>query len=133
MNKKMTKQELKNYIISEAKRLFVENEFDFVKSAIESASGDNVEKREQADDGSDLYWSLTDEFVNYYIGGDNEDDIIKYNAQTGERYPIGNLKHYNEPRRAKDEPDSLYFENEEILKNYIISEAKKCYKTILLD
>jgi len=125
MNKKMTKQELKNYIISEAKRLFVENEFDFVKSAIESASGDNVEKREQADDGSDLYWSLTDEFVNYYIGGDNEDDIIKYNAQTGERYPIGNLKHYNEPRREKDEPDSLYFENEKTLKNYIVSEAKK--------
>lgn len=125
MSKKFTKKDLRDYIISEAKRLFVENEFDFVKSAIESASGDNVEKREQADDGSDLYWSLTDEYVNYYIGGDNEDDIIKYNAQTGERYPIGNLKNYDEPRREKDDPDSLYFENEEILKNYIISEAKK--------
>ena len=83
--------------------------FDFIKSAIESASGDKVEKRDFDDYGRDIYWSLNNNNVTYFIGGDNEDDIIIYNGETGERYPIGNLKQYDEPRKAKDDPNnSLY-------------------------
>jgi len=71
-----------------------EPQFDFVTSAIESASGDKIQKREEDDYGNPLYWSLTNRHIVYSIGGDNEDDIILYNGETGERYPIGNLKHY---------------------------------------
>lgn len=71
-----------------------EPQFDFVTSAIESASGDKVQKREEDDYGNPLYWSLTNRHIVYSIGGDNEDDIILYNGKTGERYPIGNLKNY---------------------------------------
>jgi hypothetical protein len=77
-----------------------ENQFDFVKSAIESASGDKVQQREVDDENQPLYWSLTNKYVNYYIG--DGEQIIQYNAQTGERYPIGELKHYNEPRKIKE-------------------------------
>lgn len=147
----MTKSQLREYIISESRKLmkaeilkendsedeiasrgieyginpyheqpdFEEDKFDFIKRSIESASGDKVEKREIDDEGEPLYWSLTNDTVNYYIGGDNGDDIIKYNGETGERYPIGNLKHYDEPRREKDSPDSLYFENNNKLRKYI--------------
>lgn len=71
-----------------------EPQFDFVTSAIESASGDKVQKREEDDYGNPLYWSLTNRHIVYNIGGDNEDDIILYNGKTGERHPIGNLKDY---------------------------------------
>lgn len=71
-----------------------EPQFDFVTSAIESASGDKVEKREEDDYGNPLYWSMSNRHIVYYIGGDNEGDIILYNGKTGERYPIGNLKDY---------------------------------------
>lgn len=74
--------------------------FDFIKSAIESASGDKVQQREVDDENQPLYWSLTNKYVNYYIGSD--DQIILYNGETGERYPIGELKHYNEPRKIKE-------------------------------
>jgi len=70
--------------------------FDFHKAAIESASGDKVEQREEDEEGDPLYFSLTNDYVNYYIG--SNDDIIKYNGKTGERYPIGNLKDYNEEK-----------------------------------
>ena len=70
--------------------------FDFVKSAIESASGDKVQKREEDDYGRPLYWSLTNDNIHYFIGNkDGEEVIVLYNAETGERYPIGNLKHYD--------------------------------------
>jgi hypothetical protein len=73
--------------------------FNFEKSAIESASGDKVVQREFDDFDRPLYFSLTDDNVNYFIGdGDNGKIIIKYNAKTGERYPIGDLKSYDEPK-----------------------------------
>lgn len=68
-----------------------ETNFDFVKSAIESASGDKVEQREFDDYDRPLYWSLSNKYVNYFIG--NDEQIILYNAKTGERYPIGKLEH----------------------------------------
>jgi hypothetical protein len=74
-------------------------EFNFEKAAIESASGDKVVQREFDDFDRPLYFSLTDDNVNYFIGdGDNGKIIIKYNAKTGERYPIGDLKSYDEPK-----------------------------------
>lgn len=71
--------------------------FDFHKAAIESASGDKVEKREEDEEGEPLYFSLTNDYVNYYIG--SGDKIIKYDAETGERYSIGNLKDYEDHTR----------------------------------
>jgi len=76
--------------------LYENPKFDFHKSAIESASGDKVEQREEDEEGDPLYFSLTNDYVNYYIG--SNDDIIKYNGKTGERYPIGNLKDYDEEK-----------------------------------
>lgn len=77
----------------------MESNFDFEKAAIESASGEKVVQREFDDYDRPLYYSLADDNVHYFIG-DSDDGkiIIKYNAETGERYPIGNLDHYDEPR-----------------------------------
>jgi len=71
--------------------------FDFHKAAIESASGDKVEKREEDEEGEPLYFSLNNDYVNYYIGSGNK--IIKYDAETGERYSIGDLKDYEETKQ----------------------------------
>jgi hypothetical protein len=71
--------------------------FDFHKAAIESASGDKVEKREEDEEGEPLYFSLNNDYVNYYIG--SGDKIIKYDAETGERYSIGDLKDYEDHTR----------------------------------
>jgi hypothetical protein len=74
--------------------LYEDPQFDFHKAAIESASGDKVEKREEDDEGQPLYFSLNSDYVNYYIGSGNK--IIKYDAETGERYSIGDLKDYED-------------------------------------
>jgi hypothetical protein len=87
----------------ESKKPVVDNEeineneeFDFEKSAIESASGDKVVQREFDDYDRPLYYSLADDNVHYFIGdGNNGKVIIKYNAETGERENIGDLEHYN--------------------------------------
>ncbi len=75
----------------------MESNFDFEKAAIESASGEKVVQREFDDYDRPLYYSLADDDVHYFIG-DSDDGkiIIKYNAETGERYPIGKLSDYNE-------------------------------------
>jgi hypothetical protein len=86
-----------------------DNNYDFIKNAIESASGDKVEKREEDEEGNPLYWSLSNDSVNYYIGSDEQ--IIKYNGETGERYPIGELEHY------KNSPDDKDYD-EEIVNRY---------------
>jgi hypothetical protein len=65
--------------------------FDFIKSSIESASGDKISHIEYDDYDEKIYWSTKNPYVNYYIGGEQ---IIKYDGKTGERYPIGELKHY---------------------------------------
>jgi hypothetical protein len=87
-------------------------EFNFEKSAIESASGEKVVQREFDDYDRPLFYSLEDDNVHYFIGdGDNGPMIIKYNAETGERYPIGDLKDYDAPERAKDSEDNELFES----------------------
>jgi hypothetical protein len=79
-------------------------DFDFEKAAIESASGEEVVQREFDDYDRPLYYSVKDDNVHYFIGdGDNGPMIVKYNAKTGERYPIGNLKDYDTPEGELDE------------------------------
>jgi hypothetical protein len=72
--------------------------FDFIKSAIESASGDKISKTPN----SEVYYSTINPEVAYYIKSFNrmykkdgvDYIIIKYDGVTGERYPIGELKDY---------------------------------------
>jgi hypothetical protein len=79
-------------------------DFDFEKAAIESASGEEVVQREFDDYDRPLYYSVKDDNIHYFIGdGDNGPMIIKYNAKTGERYPIGDLKDYDTPEGELDE------------------------------
>jgi len=78
---------------------------DFEKSAIESASGDKISHTEKDDYDRTIYWSTKNPNVTYYIGSD--DQIIKYDGETGERFPIGDLRHYDEPTDDYDyEPDT---------------------------
>jgi hypothetical protein len=80
-----------------------ESKFDFNKAAIESATGDKISHVEYDDEDEKIYWSTKNPYVNYYIGGDEQ--IIKYDGKTGERYPIGDLRDYDEPRDDY-EPDT---------------------------
>lgn len=82
------------------------DDFSFEKSAIESASGEEVVQREFDDYDRPLFYSVKDDNVHYFIGdfGDGE-VIVKYNAKTGERYPIGDLKHYDSPRELDEDSD----------------------------
>ena len=82
------------------------DDFSFEKSAIESASGEEVVQREFDDYDRPLFYSVKDDNVHYFIGdfGDGE-VIVKYNAKTGERYPIGDLKHYDSPRELDENSD----------------------------
>jgi len=82
-------------------------DFDFEKAAIESASGEEVVQREFDDYDRPLYYSVKDDNVHYFIGdGDNGPMIIKYNAETGERYPIGDLKDYDAPELSEGDDDT---------------------------
>ena len=76
----------------------------FHKAAIEAATGDKISHTEEDDYGEPIYWSTENPYVNYYIG--SNDQIIKYDGKTGERYPIGDLKDYNEPSDNDYEPDT---------------------------
>jgi hypothetical protein len=69
--------------------------FDFNKAAIESATGDKISHTEEDDYGRPIYWSTKNPNVTYYINDD--DQIIKYDGETGERYPIGDLRNYDDP------------------------------------
>lgn len=82
------------------------NDFSFEKSAIESASGEEVVQREFDDYDRPLFYSVKDDNVHYFIGdfGDGE-VIVKYNAKTGERYPIGDLKHYDTTKELDEASD----------------------------
>jgi hypothetical protein len=100
-------------------------DFSFEKSAIESASGEEVVQREFDDYDRPLFYSVKDDNIHYFIGdfGDGE-VIVKYNAKTGERYPIGDLKDYDAPREldeASDEDDSL-------IKAYLASKESEADK-----
>lgn len=77
--------------------------FDFNKAAIESATGDKISHTELDDYDRTIYWSTKNPNVTYYISDD--DQIIKYDGETGERYPVGDLKQYDEPTHDY-EPDT---------------------------
>jgi hypothetical protein len=81
--------------------------YDFVKSAIESASGDKISYTEEDDYGRTIYWSTKNPNVNYFVGmgGEFEGKIYLYNGETGERYPIGDLKHYGDGQNHAADDD----------------------------
>jgi len=85
----------------------VKEEYDFVKSAIESASGDKISHTEEDDYGRTIYWSTKNPNVNYFVGqgGEFEGKIYLYNGETGERYPIGDLKHYSDGQNHSADDD----------------------------
>lgn len=80
-------------------------DFNFIKASIESASGDKISHTEYDDYDQPIYWSTKYPNVTYSINDD--DQIIKYDGETGERYPIGDLRSYDEPADDYDyEPDT---------------------------
>jgi hypothetical protein len=87
--------------------------FNFVKSAIESASGDKVIQREEDEYGRPLYWSLANDNINYFIGNGNE--IVRHNSVTGENKVLGSLKHYGGSPRPKDLPNETLYENKSLI------------------
>jgi len=84
----------------------VKENLDFNKAAIESATGDKISHTEEDDFGEPIYWSTENPYVNYYIGGEGNNQIIKYDGKTGERYPVGDLRNYDEPSNDDYEPDT---------------------------
>ena len=82
----------------------IKENFDFNKAAIESATGDKISHTEEDDFGETIYWSTKNPNVTYYIGSDEQ--IIKYDGETGERYVIGDLRNYDEPSNDDYEPDT---------------------------
>jgi hypothetical protein len=95
------------YAIATDKAKKLAEEYDFVKSAIESASGDKISYTEEDDYGRTIYWSTKNPNVNYFIGmgGEFEGKIYLYNGETGERYPIGDLKHYGDGQNHSVDDD----------------------------
>ncbi len=95
------------YAIATEKAKKLAEEYDFIKSAIESASGDKISHVEEDDYGRGVYWSTKNPNVNYFIGqgGEFEGKIYLYNGETGERYPIGDLKHYGDGQNHSADDD----------------------------
>jgi hypothetical protein len=85
----------------------INEEYNFEQSAIESASGDKISYTEEDDYGRTVYWSTKNPNVNYFIGqgGEFEGKIYLYNGETGERYPIGDLKHYGDGQNHSADDD----------------------------
>jgi hypothetical protein len=81
--------------------------YNFEQSAIESASGDKISHTEEDDYGRTVYWSTKNPNVNYFVGqgGEFEGKIYLYNGETGERYPIGDLKHYGDGQNHSADDD----------------------------
>jgi hypothetical protein len=95
-------------IVNKAGAEEINEEYDFIRSAIESASGDKLKIGNDIDDyDRPVYFSDTDEYISYFIGmgGEFEGKIYKYNAETGERYPIGDLKHYGDGQNHAADDD----------------------------
>ena len=95
------------YAIATDKAKKLAEEYDFVRSAIESASGDKISYTEEDDYGRTIYWSTKNPNVNYFVGmgGEFEGKIYLYNGETGERYPIGDLKHYGDGQNHSVDDD----------------------------
>ncbi len=87
---------------------------NFHKMSIQSASGDKVVEKDVDDYGRPLFWSLTDDNINYFIGDSDNGEklIIKYNAINGKNTVIGNLKHYGGSPRPKDLPGETLYEDD---------------------
>lgn len=100
------------------------DEGGYNKAAIEAASGDKISHTEEDDYGETIYWSTKNPYVNYYIG--SNDQIIKYDGKTGERYPIGDLRQYDEPTHDY-EPDTDA-DYEEPRDDFDMAEVKKFKK-----
>jgi hypothetical protein len=99
----------------------INEEYNFIRSAIESASGDKLKIGNDIDDyDRPVYFSDTDEYISYFIGmgGEFEGKIYKYNAETGERYPIGDLKHYGDGQNHSADDDM--YESQQELEEFII-------------
>lgn len=79
------------------------DEGGYNKAAIEAAADDKISHTEEDDNGDPIYWSTKNPYVNYYIG--SNDQIIKYDGKTGERYPIGDLGDYDQ-----NKPDEFPFD-----------------------
>ena len=88
----------------------VKEDFDFTKSSIESASGDKISHTEADDYGRAIYWSTKYPNVTYNLGGEGDEQIIKYDGETGERYVIGDLRNYDEPNNYEPDTDADYEE-----------------------
>ena len=80
------------------------------KAAIESATGDKISHTEEDDYGRTIYWSTENPNVTYFIGGEGDTQIIKYDGETGERYIIGDLRNYDEPNDYEPDTDADYEE-----------------------
>ena len=109
------------YAIATDKAKKLAEEYDFVRSAIESASGDKLKIGNDIDDyDRPVYFSDTDEYISYFIGmgGEFEGKIYKYNAETGERYPIGDLKHYGDGQNHSADDDM--YESQQELEEFMI-------------
>lgn len=113
------------YAIATEKAKKLAEEYDFIKSAIESASGDKISHTEEDDYGRTIYWSTKNPNVNYFIGqgGEFEGKIYLYNGETGERYPIGDLKHYGDGQNHSADDDM--HESKELDENKMDKEELK--------
>lgn len=91
----------------QSKNTPLDEEYNFEQSAIESASGDKISHTEEDDYGRTIYWSTKNPNVNYFVGqgGEFEGKIYLYNGETGERYPIGDLKHYGDGQNHSADDD----------------------------
>jgi len=107
MKKDFKGPEAAMYAIATDKAKKLAEEYDFVRSAIESASGDKISHTEEDDYGRTIYWSTKNPNVNYFVGmgGEFEGKIYLYNGETGERYPIGDLKHYGDGQNHAADDD----------------------------
>jgi ribosome modulation factor len=94
MNAETEKQMAHDKETYRSERGGVDEEYDFERSAIESASGDKLKRgSEVSPNGDKYYWSASDIDVVYLVA---DGEIHKLNSETGENRVIGNLEHYKE-------------------------------------
>jgi hypothetical protein len=90
-------------------------EYDFTRSAIESASGDKITGTEEDDEGNTLYIGQ-DEFDQYFIAnGEIKHDNFKKGIKS---VTIGMLKHYGDGQNHSANDDM--YESQQELDEYVI-------------
>ena len=82
-------------------------EYNFEKSAVESASGDKIGNIEYDDMDLPIFFSATDDTISYHLGygGEFEGKIYKYDGKTGKSIEIGDLKHYGDGQNHPSNDD----------------------------